>query len=67
MRVCCRVKIKGVEHIRDMGGNVIFASNHVAEIDPLIIVACMPFFSDKLPIIYVAREKEAYKETLQNW
>ncbi len=64
---CCHVKIEGVEHVKNMQGNVIFASNHITEIDPLMVVACLPFFSNKLPIIYATRAKKTYRETLKNW
>ena len=62
---CCRVKIKGVEETKHAKSNVIFASNHLTRIDPFIITACLPFFSNKLPIIYVTRSNKAYRETLQ--
>ena len=67
MHLCCHAEIKGLEHVRNMHGNVIFASNHATEIDPLMIVACLPFFSKKLPITYVTRERKAYKKTLKSW
>jgi 1-acyl-sn-glycerol-3-phosphate acyltransferase len=67
MHVCCSVRIEGIEHVRAVKGNVIFASNHVTELDPLLIVASLPFFSNKLPIIYVVMEKKVYAESWKGW
>jgi 1-acyl-sn-glycerol-3-phosphate acyltransferase len=67
MRICCSAKIRGVQNVKQMSGNVIFASNHVTELDPLLIVASLPFFSDKLPIIYVVMETKAYRENWKSW
>lgn len=64
MHLCCSVKINGIEHLQGVKGNAILASNHVTELDPLIIVASMPFFSRQLPTIYVVREKSYYAK---NW
>lgn len=55
------MKIKGVNNIKGLKTNVIFASNHVSEFDPLIIVSCLPFFSHHLPLVFVAKEKSSYK------
>lgn len=59
--VCCRAKITGREHLGKLDGNAILATNHVTEIDPLIIVAALPFRSPLLPLFFVAREKRHYK------
>jgi 1-acyl-sn-glycerol-3-phosphate acyltransferase len=64
MNIFCSLKIKGVENIEGLMGNVIIASNHTCELDPLLIVACLPFFSHHLPLIFVSREKSFYKK---NW
>lgn len=67
MRVCCSVKVKGLENVKQTSGNVLFVSNHVTELDPLLIVACLPFFSDKLPIIYVVLETKRYRDNWRGW
>ena len=67
MRICCSARIQGIQNVKQLSGNVIFASNHVTELDPLLIVACLPFFSDKLPIIYVVMETKAYRENWKSW
>ncbi len=57
-------KINGLDNIKATKGNVIIASNHVSELDPLIIVSCLPFFSDIIPLIYVVKGKGFYAS---NW
>ena len=56
--------INGIEHVLAVQGNAIVASNHVTELDPLIIVASLPFFSNLLPLIYVVKDKKFYRS---NW
>ena len=57
----CSLRIKGVKNVKNIDGNMIFASNHLSEMDPLLIVSCLPFFRGILPLIYVARQKKHYK------
>lgn len=64
MHLCCSVKIRGLEHVSGVPSHAIIASNHVTELDPLLIVSSLPFFSKQLPIIYVVREKSYYA---QHW
>lgn len=63
MMIFCSLKIKGRHNIDDLQGNVIIASNHTSELDPLFIVAALPFFSSKLPLVFVSREKSFYKNS----
>lgn len=56
----CSLKISGVENIESIEGNVVIASNHTSELDPLLVVACMSFSSRHLPFYYVTREKKFY-------
>ncbi|MEP7204768.1 MAG: lysophospholipid acyltransferase family protein [Candidatus Saccharibacteria bacterium] len=67
MRLGYSVEIKGLEHVERLDGNVIFASNHVTELDPLLIVASLGFFSNKLPIIYVVDRKTIYQHKFKGW
>lgn len=60
LTVFCSLKIRGVENIENVEGNVVLASNHTSELDPLLVVACMSFFSRHLPFYYVTREKKFY-------
>jgi 1-acyl-sn-glycerol-3-phosphate acyltransferase len=62
MNIFCSLKIRGIENIEGLKGNVIIASNHTCELDPLLIVACLPFFSHHLPLYFVSREKIFYQK-----
>ena len=55
-----RLEIRGIENIREMNTQAIFACNHSHELDPLIVVACLPWRSKYLPLIFVSREKSFY-------
>lgn len=58
--VFCSLEIKGIDHVKQVRGNIIIASNHLSELDPLLIVACLPFFSRHIPVIYVSNQKYSY-------
>ncbi len=60
MVIFCRVNIKGEQNLKEIKGNVIIASNHSNEFDPIFIVAALPFFSHILPLAYVSRSKDFY-------
>lgn len=60
MIISFSLEIKGSENIKNLKGNMILASNHLSELDPLLIVSVLPFFSRKLPLIYVSRQKSLY-------
>lgn len=62
MVIFCRVKIKGRENLKGVKSNVIIASNHSNEFDPIFIVASLSFFSRILPISYVSRSKDFYAQ-----
>lgn len=64
MYVCGSAKIKGIENVKHLPGSAIVATNHATELDPLMIVSCLPFFSNLLPLIYVVRDKGFYSS---NW
>lgn len=55
-----KMEFSGVENVKTLKTNAIFASNHTDEFDPLIIVSCLPFFSRHLPLVFVSREKDFY-------
>jgi 1-acyl-sn-glycerol-3-phosphate acyltransferase len=57
-----RMECRGVENVKNLKTNAIFASNHANELDPLIIVSCLPFFSRHLPLVFVSREKDFYEK-----
>lgn len=58
-----RVEICGLENLRDLKTNVIFASNHPSDIDSVIIRNALPFFSRFAPLIAVARRYKDYAWT----
>lgn len=60
--VFCDLRVKGLENITNSKGPMIIASNHVSELDPLLIVAGFPFFSKQLPLYFVSREREFYQK-----
>lgn len=57
-----RMEFRGVENLKRLKTNAIFASNHANEFDPLIIVSCLPFFSRHIPLVFVSREKSFYEK-----
>jgi len=61
----CSLQIKGSHNLKNLKSNMIIASNHQSELDPLLIVACLPFFTRHFPIIYVTREKSFFSG--ENW
>lgn len=65
MLVFFSLEIKGIENVKNLKGNMIIASNHLSELDPLLIVSIFPFFSRNIPIIYVSRQKSFY--TSDDW
>lgn len=60
MIIFCRAKIRGRKNLKGIKSNVIIASNHSNELDPIFIVASLSFFSSILPISYVSRSKDFY-------
>jgi 1-acyl-sn-glycerol-3-phosphate acyltransferase len=58
----CSFEIKGVKHLEKIKGNVILASNHGSELDPLMLVSALPYFSHILPLAFVSRSKDYYKQ-----
>jgi len=67
LRVFCSLRIQGIENIESLKTNLIIASNHTSELDPLLIVACLPFFSCHLPLYFVSREKSFYKNSRRSF
>jgi len=57
------LEIRGLEHLKRIRGNMIIASNHSNQLDPILIVACFPFFSRHLPLVFGSREKDFYAKS----
>lgn len=62
MKIFCSLEISGVEHIEGIKSNMIIASNHISELDPMLIVSCLPFSSKHIPLYFVSLEKKEYPE-----
>lgn len=56
------IKISGLENLNDVKGPVIFACNHLSEIDPFVVPASLPFGSRFSPLFYATRERAFYVE-----
>jgi len=56
-------KIKGLEHLNNVKGGVIFAMNHTNELDVFLIPSGLPFWSRFMPIFYTSRETSFYKRS----
>jgi 1-acyl-sn-glycerol-3-phosphate acyltransferase len=58
-----RTKYNGIANVVKLPRNkrIIFASNHISELDPILITGSMPFFSRFLPLFYVSRSKKDYR------
>lgn len=53
--------VHGRENLKQLGGAVIFASNHANELDPVIQRAILPMVSKHTPLFWVARKKDEYQ------
>lgn len=56
------IKIYGLKHLDGLKGSVIFACNHLSEIDPFVVPASLPFWSRFSPLFYATRERAFYVE-----
>lgn len=54
------LRVRGLENIKGIKGNVIFATNHASELDPFLVPTSLPFFSRFSPLFYITREKSFY-------
>lgn len=56
------LKIYGRENFAHIENGIIFASNHVSELDGELISESFGLFSKRIPFFYVTRERSFYKE-----
>ena len=67
----CDMRVTGREHVDQLvkAGHypVIFAANHVSELDPIVITDAMPFWSKFMPLYYVARGQGSYNKAQFGW
>ena len=61
------LKIEGLENLNNISNNhyknVIFASNHTSELDPVLLPASLSFFSRFSPIFYASLSKGNYRKS----
>ena len=57
------LEIRGIENLYQIHQNVIFASNHSSELDPILLPASLPFWSRFSPIFYTSRLQSFYKNS----
>jgi 1-acyl-sn-glycerol-3-phosphate acyltransferase len=55
-----RMEIHGLENLKSIRSNVIFAANHSSELDPILLPAALPFWSRFSPMYYAHREISFY-------
>ncbi len=58
-----RIEVRGMENLKGIGRNVIFACNHTSELDPILIPGTLPFWSRFSPIFYTSREETFYENS----
>ena len=57
------LSVEGLENIESCKkAGIILASNHVSDWDPVLISATLPVLSPHMPLFFVSREKEFYKD-----
>ena len=61
MKLFCSFEIIDIDNLAKFKRGVIIASNHISELDPMLISCCLPYFSRHLPLYYVSRVKDFYK------
>lgn len=58
-----RLKVVGLNNLEGLPKGVIFTLNHTSELDPILVPASLPFFSKFMPMFYVSRPREFYKNS----
>jgi 1-acyl-sn-glycerol-3-phosphate acyltransferase len=59
-----KLEIEGIENIPKNNDKLIIASNHISQLDPILIPASLPFFSILLPVFNMSRGKSFYSDTI---
>ncbi|MGC9605707.1 MAG: lysophospholipid acyltransferase family protein [Minisyncoccia bacterium] len=60
---CGHIEIKGLEHLKGLKTNVIFATNHSSEFDVFLVPGSLPMFTRFAPMFYTSRERAFYKNS----
>lgn len=58
-----RLKVSGLEHLRNLSKGVILAPNHASELDPILMWVALPYFSAFKPLFYTSRGKGLYSRS----
>jgi 1-acyl-sn-glycerol-3-phosphate acyltransferase len=56
-----KFEVKGMENVTALKPGIIIASNHLSELDPILIGSALPFFSPFRPAFYTSRGKGLYQ------
>ena len=56
-----KFEVKGLENLTNLKPGIIIASNHLSELDPIIIGSVLPLFSPLRPAFYTSRGKGLYQ------
>jgi len=63
--VFTRTEVQGRENLDRCNTKAVFASNHVSDLDPVLMRTCLPLFSRFAPLFVVARKHKDY--TWSGW
>ncbi len=61
------LEVKGLDNLKGIKSNAIFAPNHVSELDPILIPAALPFWSRFSPMFYVSSPMKEFDESQYRW
>lgn len=61
-RLSGNLTVVGYENIENLKGPVVFAANHVNDLDPVLTRAMIPMFSKFAPLFWVSRHRKFYDQ-----
>lgn len=62
-----RLRVTGIEHLDDVSGPVVFAPNHMSEVDALLLPLALPKISKFSPVYFVVKERRFYNTSTFGW
>lgn len=66
LRLFAHLRIKGREYPSALPRGAIFASNHVSQLDPILVPATLKLFSPVFPVYYTSLDRSFYTDTQKN-
>lgn len=60
LKTFLHLNVRGLENLQELEPGVIFAVNHLSELDPILLPATMNPLSKLMPMYYVSRDKSGY-------